>query len=66
MKKATKEFCADTVLCERATAEVSLSGIIMDDTGKPVSGAKISAYGEEQSPAISAQDGSYTLSFDMV
>lgn len=66
MKKATKEFCADTVLCERATAEVSLSGVIMDDTGKPLSGAKISVYGEEMPPVFSAQDGSYTLSFDMV
>ncbi len=66
MRKATKELCADTSLCEKATAKVSLSGVIMDDAGKPVSGAKISVYGEEMSPAISAQDGSYSLAIDLV
>lgn len=66
MRKATKELCADASLCEKATAKVSLSGVIMDDAGKPVSGAKISVYGEEMSPAISAQDGSYSLAIDLV
>ncbi len=66
MKKAEEEFCQNKELCKKATTHVTLTGTIMDDTGKPVSGVKISVYGEKRIPVLSAKDGSYSLGIDAI
>jgi hypothetical protein len=63
-QKASQEFCKNKDLCKKATTRVSLSGVIADEQGKPIKGAKISVYGESTSAVVSGVDGKYSLSFD--